>query len=197
MLSGRDAHPSSRLVSPAHTWMLLPVVVLQLPSITTHDPPSPSNTPTHPHTHPTHCHPTHAKVNNAVFSSYLQHARHEALAALGHDVDASARSGAPLALSELTLRFKAPLRSRDAFRVSVWVQKVGGARAVLGQQIELLPRPVVQAGHPLPGAAQAGGAQGDGSSQEGASLGGSASQQAPPAPQVGVHTGSMNKAVWW
>ncbi len=52
-------------------------------------------------------------VNNAVYSSYLQHGRHEALAELGFDCDAFAREGNPLALSELRLAFKGPLRSRD------------------------------------------------------------------------------------
>lgn len=49
-------------------------------------------------------------VNNAIYASYLQHARHEALAALGFDADGFARAGTPLALSELNMTFRAPLR---------------------------------------------------------------------------------------
>ncbi|KAG2425138.1 hypothetical protein HXX76_013892 [Chlamydomonas incerta] len=74
-------------------------------------------------------------VNNAVYSSYFQHGRHEALAMLGHDVDAYARDGTPLALSQLNIAFRAPLRSRDRFRVTVAVAKVTAARLVLNQRI--------------------------------------------------------------
>ncbi|PNW83747.1 hypothetical protein CHLRE_04g213761v5 [Chlamydomonas reinhardtii] len=74
-------------------------------------------------------------VNNAVYSSYFQHGRHEALAMLGHDVDAYARDGTPLALSQLNIAFRAPLRSRDKFRVTVAVAKVTAARLVLQQRI--------------------------------------------------------------
>ncbi|KAG2483547.1 hypothetical protein HYH03_017601 [Edaphochlamys debaryana] len=74
-------------------------------------------------------------VNNAVYSSFFQHGRHEAFAALGHDVDEYARAGTPLALSQLNIAFKAPLRSRDRFRVTVTVSKVSGARLVLHQRV--------------------------------------------------------------
>ncbi|KXZ43450.1 hypothetical protein GPECTOR_90g537 [Gonium pectorale] len=74
-------------------------------------------------------------VNNAVYSSYLQHGRHEALSALGTDVDAYARQGTPLALSSLSISFRAPLRSRDVFRVTVSAARVTPARLVLQQRI--------------------------------------------------------------
>ncbi len=61
--------------------------------------------------------------------------RHEALSALGHDVDSYARRGTPLALSQLALTFRAPLRSRDVFRVTVSVARVTAARLVLRQRI--------------------------------------------------------------
>jgi acyl-CoA thioesterase FadM len=48
------------------------------------------------------------------------------------------RKGTPLALAELNLQFKGPLRSRDRYRVSVWVEKLTAARLVLGQQVELI-----------------------------------------------------------
>ena len=59
----------------------------------------------------------------------------------GVSPDALARSGeGALALSELNMRFVAPLRSHDRFTVDVRVAKLSAARATLEQQIVRLPR---------------------------------------------------------
>lgn len=76
-------------------------------------------------------------VNNAVYASYLQHGRHEAFSMMGCDVDSFARSGNALALSELSMSFKAPLRSKDAFVVTVSVANITAARVVFKQQVLL------------------------------------------------------------
>lgn len=62
------------------------------------------------------------------------------MAALGYSPDAFGRAGTPLALSEISIQFKAPLRSRDRFDVTVAVAKVGGARLVMTQRILLTQR---------------------------------------------------------
>ncbi|GAX80790.1 hypothetical protein CEUSTIGMA_g8226.t1 [Chlamydomonas eustigma] len=80
-------------------------------------------------------------VNNAVYSSYIQHAMHEAFASLGFQIESLTSRGGALALANLSLSFLAPLRSRDRFEVSVWVEKVSGARLVLGQKVSRLPYP--------------------------------------------------------
>lgn len=55
-------------------------------------------------------------VNNAVYLNYLEHARHEFMESIGVDPASIAASGRALALSEITLRFRTSLRSKDAFR---------------------------------------------------------------------------------
>lgn len=77
-------------------------------------------------------------VNNAVYSSYVQHARHEAFSVLGFHMETFTQAGGALALASLSLTFLAPLRSRDKFAVEVWVIKVTAARLVLGQRIVLM-----------------------------------------------------------
>uniref|UniRef100_A0A7S3QLA9 Thioesterase domain-containing protein n=1 Tax=Dunaliella tertiolecta TaxID=3047 RepID=A0A7S3QLA9_DUNTE len=76
-------------------------------------------------------------VNNSVYCNYLEHCRSEAFHALGFNVHETARQGKALALSQLNMAYKLPLRSRDTFEVRMWVERVTGARIALGQDIFL------------------------------------------------------------
>eukprot|EP00798_Chlamydomonas_sp_ICE-L_P006480 gene6480-3113_t len=74
-------------------------------------------------------------VNNAVYANYFQHALHEGLERLGIDCDAYARENLGLAITDMRLSYKAPLRSKDKFRVLAGVIRVTGPRAVMDEVI--------------------------------------------------------------
>eukprot|EP00798_Chlamydomonas_sp_ICE-L_P017443 gene17443-23747_t len=74
-------------------------------------------------------------VNNAVYANYFQHAIHDGLERLGIDCDAYARANLGLAITDMRLSYKAPLRSKDRFRVLSGVSRVTGARAVMDEVI--------------------------------------------------------------
>jgi acyl-CoA thioesterase FadM len=78
-------------------------------------------------------------VNNSVYGVYLEHARSEWLAAAGLDA-ATAAGGGALALSHLSIRFAAPLRSGDVCRAGVRLAKATPARLICEQRVELMER---------------------------------------------------------
>ena len=86
-------------------------------------------------------------VNNAVYQVYLEHARHEFLIFTGLDAAAVAAQGRSLALAGINIRYLAPLRSRDRFRICLTLSRLSGVRAVFHQKILKLPHdaPILEA----------------------------------------------------
>lgn len=79
-------------------------------------------------------------VNNAVYQNYLEHTRHEFLLSVGVDPASVAAAGRSLALSQLHIRYLAPLRSRDAFHVRLTVSRLTGARVEFHQIVLRMPK---------------------------------------------------------
>lgn len=75
-------------------------------------------------------------VNNAVYASYVQHGRHKALSSIGLSVSSLQASGTLMALSELSLQYKAPLRSGDTFFVTTAVAQLTAARLVIDHSVQ-------------------------------------------------------------
>ncbi|XP_025825384.1 acyl-acyl carrier protein thioesterase ATL4, chloroplastic-like [Panicum hallii] len=78
-------------------------------------------------------------VNNAIYASYLHSGRDVVLEKLGISVDYWTSTGNAMALSELNLKYYAPLRSGDRFVVKVKPVQIKGVRMIVEHMIETLP----------------------------------------------------------
>ncbi|MBQ9362370.1 MAG: acyl-CoA thioesterase [Bacteroidaceae bacterium] len=64
-------------------------------------------------------------VNNANYQHYLEHARHEFLAAHGVNFADLHQRGTDAVVARITMQFKVPLRSGDQWVCKLWVKKEG------------------------------------------------------------------------
>ncbi|KAL6911674.1 hypothetical protein ACP4OV_000479 [Aristida adscensionis] len=77
-------------------------------------------------------------VNNAVFASYMDKAREEVLASFGMSRDSIARTGRAMALSDLNIRYLAPLKRGAKFVVMMRLVQAKGVRVLAEHFIETL-----------------------------------------------------------
>ncbi|KAG0534827.1 hypothetical protein BDA96_04G313500 [Sorghum bicolor] len=78
-------------------------------------------------------------VNNAVYAGYIETARQEMLASLGVCTSSIVRTGRAMALSELNVRYFAPLKRGAKFVVMVRVVQIKGVRMLMEHLIATLP----------------------------------------------------------
>ncbi len=74
-------------------------------------------------------------VNHAVYLNYLEHSRHEFLRSIGVDFDDLTRRKVFLVVIRVEIDYRAPLRSGDAFRVGLDLERVSPIRFAFLQQI--------------------------------------------------------------
>ncbi|KAI3796155.1 hypothetical protein L1987_38820 [Smallanthus sonchifolius] len=86
-------------------------------------------------------------VNNAVFANYCQHARHQLMEKIGINIDTIAQTGNAVALSELSLKYLAPLRIGDRFVVRVRISDTSAARVYFEHFVVKIPNeePILEA----------------------------------------------------
>ncbi len=75
-------------------------------------------------------------VNHAVYSSYLEHARIAALAAMDSGMDSLTASGYQIVVTRSDVHFRAPATAGDDLVISTRIGEVKGARIVWRQTID-------------------------------------------------------------
>jgi acyl-CoA thioester hydrolase len=78
-------------------------------------------------------------VNNANYQHFLEHARHEFLVSRGVSFADLHNEGIDLIVTNVTINYKYPLRSRDKFVVCLRLRREGNVRLVFEQDIFRLP----------------------------------------------------------
>lgn len=77
----------------------------------------------------------YAHVNHAVYATYCEVARTEALAAIGLSIEELARQGFQFVVTELSLRFRKPAVAGDILSVDTWLSEIGRASTRWSQRI--------------------------------------------------------------
>ncbi|KAG0534824.1 hypothetical protein BDA96_04G313300 [Sorghum bicolor] len=78
-------------------------------------------------------------VNNAVYAGYIETARQEMAASLGVCTGSIVRTGRAMALSELNVKYFAPLKRGAKFVVMVRIVQIKGVRMLVEHLIATLP----------------------------------------------------------
>ncbi|KAK1425669.1 hypothetical protein QVD17_21024 [Tagetes erecta] len=86
-------------------------------------------------------------VNNAIYANYCQHSRRQLMEKIGINIDTIAHTGNAVALSELSIKYIAPLRIGDKFVVRVRISDTSAARVYFEHFIFKIPNeePILEA----------------------------------------------------
>ncbi|MDA3038854.1 MAG: thioesterase family protein [Actinomycetota bacterium] len=87
----------------------------------------------------------YAHVNHAVYATYFEVARTQALADIGLSIDELARQGFQFVVTELSLRFRKPAVSADVLSVETWLSEIGRASTRWSQRIRRSDELLVEA----------------------------------------------------
>lgn len=77
----------------------------------------------------------YAHVNHAVYATYCEVARTEALAAIGLSIEELARQGFQFVVTDLSLRYRKPAVAGDTLSVDTWLSEIGRASTRWSQRI--------------------------------------------------------------
>lgn len=77
----------------------------------------------------------YAHVNHAVYATYCEVARTEALAAIGLSIEELARQGFQFVVTDLSLRYRKPAVAGDTLSVDTWLSAIGRASTRWSQRI--------------------------------------------------------------
>ena len=78
-------------------------------------------------------------VNNSVYQQYMEHARHEFLFSRNIDFAKLHDEGKDLVVIRAEIDYKAPLTSRDRFKVTLSTYKEGNLKVIFEQHIYRIP----------------------------------------------------------
>lgn len=77
----------------------------------------------------------YAHVNHAVYTTYCEVARTEALAAIGIPLERLAAEGFQFVVTDLAMRFRRPAVAGDVVTVETWLSEIGRASTRWSQRI--------------------------------------------------------------
>jgi acyl-CoA thioester hydrolase len=84
-------------------------------------------------------------VNHAIYVSWFEAGRGEALDSIGMSLSAMAELGFQVVVTDLSVQYKVPGKAGDTVTVETWVSEIGGARSTWSQRIT---RPNLETGVP-------------------------------------------------
>ena len=76
-------------------------------------------------------------VNHATFVNYFEQGRNDFARSLGIDLHQYYQAGFALVISNITIKYRLPLKAQDEFYVTSRIAELTGARLVIAQELRL------------------------------------------------------------